>query len=352
MNRKLISKAISDIDSSFIREAMLPPAAADQTPERTLKMGKYEKKRTMVSSRKLISLILAACLVFALALTAYAANWLGIREMFGSVGHELPQEAEPYIQTHTETAAAEDWNARVTETLCDSSRALVTVTVSGGDKYILAPTYVNADDSVNEIGRQDDLTLEEYAKEQGKELLFVGASLLRNEHLGFFTQSEAFENGSDGEIHILVDAKRSGGEEAGDAVCYVTGVTQSGEVLRLDVPFSFAQTPTEESGTYVPIDPNAVPGITVMDATVEKTPMGWTVRFTSRITDQEIFENIKFMAVKEFSYMEGGGFVLEDDGTWSTTFTMAQGDVSDSLTVHFFDWDGNNISDIIFEKAK
>ena len=40
------------------------------------------------------------------------------------------------------------------------------------------------------------------------------------------------------------------------------------------------------------------------------------------------------MAVKEFSYMEGGGFVLEDDGTWSTTFTMAQGDVSDSLTVH------------------
>ena len=85
MNRKLISKAISDIDDSFIAETQSAPVVkADHAPERTSNMGKYENKRNSVNSRKLISLILAACLIFTLAITAYALNLFGIREMFRS----------------------------------------------------------------------------------------------------------------------------------------------------------------------------------------------------------------------------------------------------------------------------
>ena len=80
MNRKLMSKAISDIDDSFIAESMSPPVVkTDHAPERTSNMGKYENKRNGVNSRRLISLILAACLIFALAITAYALNLFGIR---------------------------------------------------------------------------------------------------------------------------------------------------------------------------------------------------------------------------------------------------------------------------------
>ena len=83
MNRKLISKAISDIDDSFVAESMSQPVAkAGQPSERTSKMGKYENRNGGNHSRRLLALVLAACLIFALAVTAYAANWFGIRELF------------------------------------------------------------------------------------------------------------------------------------------------------------------------------------------------------------------------------------------------------------------------------
>ena len=351
MNRKLISKAISDIDDSFIAESMsLPMANAGRALERTSNMGKYENKKSKAGIRRLTGLAAAACLVFSLAITAYALNLFGIREMFRTQNRELPETADPYIQQHTETAAAEDWSASVTESLCDSSRILVTVSVSGGDKYIVAPTDASPSDSVTLIGIPGEQTLEEYAASQGKELLFVGASLLRNEHLGLFTQSEKCVSASDGEIHILVDAARSGGEAADSAICYLHGRTVDDDVLRLEVPFTLEQTPATNEGQFVPVDANAIPGITVIGATVEETPLGWSVRIISTVPNQQAFDNIKKMDSDEITDFEGGGFVLEDDGTWSTTWSMGQGNVGDTLTVHFYDWDDQHIGDIVFKQ--
>ena len=77
MNRKLISKAISDMDDSLIAESMFPPVAKDGQPsERTENM-----KGNSVKSRRVIGIILAACLVFTLAVTAYAADIGGIRRL-------------------------------------------------------------------------------------------------------------------------------------------------------------------------------------------------------------------------------------------------------------------------------
>ena len=351
MNRKLISKAISDIDDSFIAESMFPPVMkTDHASERTSNMGKYTNKGSGVNSRRLIGLILAACLIFTLAITAYALNLFGIREMFRSQSRDLPKTAEPYIQPHTEAVVAEDWSARVTESLCDSGRILVTVTVSGGDKYVVAPTDASASDPVSLVGIVGEQTLGEYAASQGKQLLFVGASLLGNEHLGVFTQTEKCVNASDGEINILVDAARSGGETAGDAICYLHGRLDTDEVLRLNVPFKLMQTPAFSAGSFVPDNPNAIPGLTVHSVSVEETPLGWTVRFVSSITDDVAFENFKKMDCDELADFDGGGFVLEDDGTWSTTWTMGVGNISDTLTVHFYDWDDQLIGDITFKR--
>ena len=79
MNRKLISKAISDIDESFIAESMFPPEAiAGHAPERTSNMENHKKT---IHFRRITGLILAACLVFTLAVTAYAADIGGIRRI-------------------------------------------------------------------------------------------------------------------------------------------------------------------------------------------------------------------------------------------------------------------------------
>lgn len=79
MNRKLISKAISDIDDAFIAEAQSAPVAnTGHSPERTTNMDHHKKT---IHFRKITGLILAACLVFTLAVTAYAADIGGIRRI-------------------------------------------------------------------------------------------------------------------------------------------------------------------------------------------------------------------------------------------------------------------------------
>jgi len=77
MNRKLISNAISDIDDVFIEETMFfPTEDFGRPPERTTNM---ENKK--INSRRIIGFVLAACLVFTLAVTAYAADIGGIRRI-------------------------------------------------------------------------------------------------------------------------------------------------------------------------------------------------------------------------------------------------------------------------------
>lgn len=350
MNRKLISKAISDIDAAFIAEAMNPPVVqADHTPERTSIMGKYENKRNGVNTRRWISLVLAACLVFSLAVTAYALNFFGIREMLGVHNRQLPEAAEPYIQQHTETAAAEDWNARITQSLCDAGKILTTVTVSGGDKYIPVPTDVMADDPVGIIGVEGDQTLREFAAEQGKELLFVGATLRPNEHFEIFTEAQTFVNVSSTEMNILVESNMSGSVSDGDAVCRIYARDMAENRLDLEVPFTLEPMPAEGERIYVPVDPDAIPGITVGEATVKETPMGLRVRWKETISDQEAAYNVMKVEVEGVTYREGGS-VLEDDGNWYFQFSMGEGTVGDTMIVHFYDWDKQPIGDIVFEK--
>ena len=349
MNRKLISKAISDIDDAFIAEAQSAPVAnAGHSPERT-NMGKYENKRNKSGTRRLVALVSAACLVFSLALTAYTLNLFGIREMFKSHNRELPETADPYIQQHTETAAAEDWSARITESLCDTGKILTTVTVSGGDKYIVVPTDAMPGDSVGFIGIEGDQTLSEYAAAQDKELLFVGATLRPNEHFEIFTEAQTFENVSPTEMNILVESNMSGGIADGNAVCKIYAIDMDENRLNLELPFTLEPVPSEGERVYVPVDPDAVPGLTVGEATVKETPLGLSIRWMETMTDQEAFYNIMKVEIEGVTYREGGA-VLEDDGNWYFQFAMGEGTVGNTMVVHFYDWDKQPVGDIVFEQ--
>lgn len=349
MNRKLISKAISDIEDAFIAEAQSAPVAnAGHAPERTKKMGKFENKRKGVTPRRLISLASAACLVLSLAISAYALNLFGIREMFRTQNRELPEAADPYIQQHTEAAAAEDWSARVTESLCDTGKILTTVTVSGGDKYIIVPTDASAEDTVGIIGMEGSQTLGEYAKEQGKTLLFVGATLVHNERLGIFMETQTFVNLSATEMTVLVESNRSG-EEAGEAICSIYGLDEGDNRRNLEVPFTLEAAPAEKERVFVPVDPEAIPGMTVGEARVKETPLGLSVRWMETATDQEAFYNIMKVEIEGVTYREGGS-VLEDDGNWYFQFTMGEGTLGDTMTARFYDWDSQLIGEIVFQK--
>lgn len=350
MNRKLISKALSNIDSELITESLTAPEEAHRAPERTTKMGKYENRNGHIHSRRIMALASAACLVFALAITAYATNWLGIRELFGTYNRKLPESADPYIQQHTEAAVAEDWSARVTESLSDANQILVTVNISGGDKYILAPTDAMPQDTVGLIGLQGDQTLEDYAASQGKELLLVGATLRRNEKLGILSESQRHESISPEEMTILIQSERTESAPAGEVVCHVYAINSQEEKKELDIPFTLTEAPASEGGTFIPVAPDAIPGMTVGEATVTETPLGISVRWMETVTDQDAYYEIMKVEVEGIEFMAGGGAVLEDDGNWYYTASMGQGTISDTMTVHFYDWDKQPIGDIVFKK--
>ena len=342
MNRKLISKAIGNIDNSFIAEAMSPLAANVTAPERTNSM-----KHTRYNTRRLFRLILAACLIFALAVTAYAFDFLGLREMLSNTGKELPPAAEPYIQQHTETAVTEDWSARVIESFCDDSKIMVTVQVSGGDKYIIAPTDADPDTLAINIGIEGELTLGEYAAQQGKELLFVGATLKDAASSGHGSQH--FEHISDNEMAILVQA--DGWKTQADAVCHVYAVDANWEKKTLEIPLQLSKAPSIDSSMYIPDDAAAIPGIIVGNATVTETPLGYTIRYMETITDEEARGNIKKVEFDGLTYGEGG-LVLENDGNWWFTVSGCTGTVGDTLIACYYDWDDQLIGEIHFEKSE
>ena len=244
--------------------------------------------------------------------------------------------------------AAEDWSARITESLCDETKVMVTVTVSGGDKYIIAPTDADPDTLAINIGIEGDQTLGEYAKEQGKQLLFVGASLKQNDSLGGIG-SQAFRNASDSEMTILITSDKTAARTENEIICHVYAVDEEWNKLTLDIPFTLAEAPSKGFDTYVPVDAEAIPGMIVGEATITETPLGTSIRYMESITDEEAWCNIKKVEFDGLVYGQGGT-VLEEDGNWWFTVSGCTGDVGDTLIARFYDWDDQLIGVIEFVK--
>ena len=108
-----LNMALNGIDDKYLSTWELEKTIS---LNRSPKGGRYQAKP---AHRKLWVLILAACLVFALAVTAYAVvNILGIRDMLSGTTQALPPEVEPYITPETAaTEAEEGWSCALTQSL-------------------------------------------------------------------------------------------------------------------------------------------------------------------------------------------------------------------------------------------
>ena len=334
MKSQRLMKAFSFIDPKYIQEGEYAALTNAQQPK--------------VTFRRLTALILAACLVFALALTAYAANLFGIRELFRTYYRELPEAAEPYIQQETAAAEAEEgWSCAITESLSDNSTVMATVTIHGGDKYIVAPTDADPNGSARVIGIAGEQTLGEYAASRGKKLLLVGASILKvgDEEIG--GGSQRMENISESEMIILTRCSKTASAPNLKAVCLVYALEEgSNEVQRIELPFVLSEAPAaSEDVVYHPLKPDAIPGLTVRDMTVTETPLGYNIRMPATVTDQEAGYNIMAFKIEGLTYGEGGGFMEDGSGNWYFEASMCQGTLEDILIVHFYDCDKQPIGE-------
>lgn len=340
MKGRKIMKGLSFIDPKYIHEGEFDSISV---PEKSTH-----------SHRKLAALILAACLVFSLAVTAYAANLFGIRELFRTYYRELPEAAEPYIRQETAAAEAEEgWSCAITESLSDSSTVMATVTIRGGSKYIVAPTDADPDGSVGIIGIDGKQTLREYAASQGKKLLFVGASILKvgDEEIG--GGSQRMENISESEMVILTRVSKTVSASDLEAVCLVYAREEgSSEVQRVELPFVLSEAPaTGEETVYHPLKPDAIPGLTFGDMTVTETPLGYNIHMPAAVTDWEARRNIMKVEIEGLTYGEGGGFMEEKTGNCYFEAFMCQGTLGGVLVVHYYDCDKQPIGEIEFRKV-
>ncbi len=340
MKGQKMMKGLSFINPKYIHEGEFESIS---TPEKSTH-----------SHRKLVALILAACLVFSLAVAAYAANLFGIRELFRTYNRELPEAAEPYIQQETAAGEAEaGWSCVITESLSDNSTVMATVTIRGSDKYIVVPTDANPNDSVGIIGIAGEQTLSEYAASQGKKLLLVGASIRKvgGEEIG--GSSQRMENVSESEMVILTQCSKTVSASNLEAVCLVYAREEgSNEVQRIELPFILNEAPaTSEEVVYHPLNPDAIPGLTIGDMTVLETPLGYNIRMSETVTDWEARPNIMKVEIEGLTYGEGGATIEDGTGNWYFEATMCQGTLGGILVVHFYDCDKQPIGEIEFRRV-
>ncbi len=315
-------------------------------------MGKFETAKS--KGRHFGKLLLVAALVISiLGVTAYAAGcYLGIWDMTKGYYNELPQTATEYIETQTVQETRQDWSCSVVETLFDKGYFMVTVGVSGGDKYILMPDYVEPDQSVSEIGLSGSQTIQEYADSQGKKILRIMADIANREELGVAVADILIKNQSDSEATILVSGQRDPNVTVTEAACRVIAWehgTGEENIQRVELKFPVNEAPVGESKVLYAQDPNAVAGMIVRSVTVNETATGTMLEFDDEVTDETIFSSLKWAKAREVTWKEGGGWADNGQGKLHCMPWRVEGTVGDTLTLDYYNWDDEIIGTLVFK---
>lgn len=352
MNRLLISYALSQIDEDLVAEAM---GSRSRASERKHHMNQASEGRTLRLSRRIAVLALAACLLLALSITAYAAGWFGLRELFANDNRgEMSEEAAELIVAQDATIEGKAFRAQLLESYCDESSVLVTVSIKANEGYLLAPTDEEPTSPLRTIGLEGEGTLADYAAREGKSLLFVGASLDREE-LGLTSSGQRFVSVSPQEMTILIEAARGAKATAVDAcTCTVYALAWSSEEQSADpavekrtLSVSLHEGRSALIGQYAAADLSAVPGIRLGELTLTNTPLGISLRLEFTVTDKEAAEQLLTVRLGGVEFY-GNGRIDLDNGL--AEFHQGRGEISKSPLLQFLDWDKNTVAEVMFEK--
>ena len=289
MNISEFNKAMNGIDDRFL-------SAWEERQEKFVPLPEGKGNgEARPGHRRLWVLILAACLVIAMALTAYAANRMGIREaMTGTLEQVSPGEAA-YITP--ETAAAESeagWSCALTESLYTGEKIMLSITVHAGEEYLLIPEDATASDSVGVIGLSGSKTLQEYANELGKTLLHVNAHM---EFADWDTNGQGLftKNCGTDEITINLESEHTfRGPETLTGTCKVL-VRPFGQEdsLSEELPLSLTAAPEPEGDKQIfhPVVSDSVPGMLFQDGTLSKSLSGYRLQLPFTVTDKGLVDD-------------------------------------------------------------
>lgn len=313
-------------------------------------MENYKKKRSG-RSRVKYTLIAAIVAVSLMIVTAVAAmNYLGMQEITKDTPYEVPSEAAAYIETQSAQADMKDWSCTMLESLFDSASFTISVGISGGDKYVVVPQYCSAGDDVSEIGLPRGQTLGDYAAQQGKTLLYVGAGIQDRDKLGIPTTAQFYESQSDGEMTIVETGQKSTDVSVTEGTCVVTArIDGQKDVTRVELPFTVKEAAGDVL-VYKAEGDNEVAGIRTNSFRVYQSPAGNSIVFDQELP--EVFpDDFKKMDIDGITYAEGG-WLDDGNGGYECRWSKVQGNFGDTLTLRFINWDNEVMGSVTFRLQK
>ncbi|MBR3474326.1 MAG: hypothetical protein IKH34_04605 [Oscillospiraceae bacterium] len=361
MNRKLVSEALTEIDQALVAEAMeFRAAGRGRSPERKGNMANTDTEKRRGASRRGLTLALAACLLLALAATAYALDLFGLRELYADPNRgEMPAEAQGLIEEQEGFAQGEGFSCRVTESYCDENNLILTLSVTAEEGYVLAGSDEDPDTELRTLGLGGEETLADYALAQHRKLLFVGASLPWEE-LEIRSESQRMQYLSDREMTLYLEAAKGVSAPEIETVCRISGLVVDPEepdkdygldsIQRLEIPLRLREGEGSELGVYLPEEPEAVPGLVLGELTLRGTPLGITLRLTGTPTDLEALEKLLTIRADGLEFFGTGCMGIGQDGGFLAEFEQGRGELGDSLTVTFLDWDKQPVGTVTFVK--
>lgn len=312
--------------------------------------------RKSPASRVKFMLLAAIIAVSLLLVTAFAAmNYLGMQEITQHTPYEVPSEAAPYIETQSaQETTAEGWSCTMLESLFDSASFTISVGISGGDKYVVVPEYCSAGDDVSEIGLPRGQTLGDYAAQQGKTLLYVGAGIQDRDKLGIAVTTQFYESQSDSEMTIVETGQKSTDVSVTEGTCSVSAwVDGQKDVTRVELPFTVKEA-VGDVLIYKAEGDNEVAGIRTNSFRVYQSPAGNSIVFDQEYAMGEYTEalqELKRMDIDGISYSEGGSMENEE-GKPETRWSNVKGTFGDTLTLRFINWDNEVMGTVQFRLQK
>ena len=236
------------------------------------------------------------------------------------------------------------------ESLFDSASFTISVGISGGDKYVVVPEYCSAGDDVSEIGLPSGQTLGDYAAQQGKTLLYVGAGIQDRDKLGIATTAQFYKSQSDSEMTIVETGQKSTDVSVTEGTCSVSAwVDGQKDVTRVELPFTVKEAAGDVL-VYKAEGANEVAGIRTNSFRVYQSPAGNSIVFDQELP--EIFtEDLKRMDIDGITYAEGG-WLDDGKGGYECRWSKVQGNFGDTLTLRFINWDNEVMGSVIFHRQK